>query len=155
MAELDLDVAGVDQAIIAAFQALTDAPDDASELDIAALVAVAVIPVVVSMLQPTIDAKQEQLERARAANAIVRDELQAIAADSAKQTRRLSRVFEEINPDAIAEQILAKFETGGHKPDGRDRAFAKMTVRHTLSMMSATIGLSLATDESSWEDLQP
>lgn len=150
MADLDLDLAGVDQAVIAAYQALADAPADADPLDVATLVATAVIPVVVELLQPTLDAKQAELESARAANAIVRDEIRAIGEGARNQSKRISRAFECIDPDAVAEQILKKFETGGHKPDGRDRAFARMTVRHTLSFITGAVDMSLAVDETDW-----
>lgn len=152
MPEVDVGLAGVDQAVIAAFQALTDAPPNADRLDVATLVATAVIPVVVEQLQPVIDAKQAELDSARQANAIVRGEIQAIGEHARNQSKRLSLAFEVIDPDALADQIIAKFETGGHKPDGRDRVFARMTVRHTLSLMSGAIGLALAVDEATWED---
>lgn len=145
---ITLSMDDVDGVILAADAALADIDPDASRLTLAVAATHAVIPKLLEMLEPVLAATRAELAGARAANAHVRDEIREVSESARAQTKRLQRVFEEIDPDAVAAQIIAAYERGGHQVDGRDRAFAKMTVRHTITVMGRTISLSLSVDES-------
>lgn len=153
MNQFTLDMGVLDGAIIAADQALAEAAPEDSRLALAVAVTRAVIPRILEQVEATLAESRAELAAARAANAHVRDEIRAISEGARAQTRRITRVFEEIDPEAVAAQIVGYFEGRGDHPDGRDRAFMRATVRHTISALSSAISLSLSVDEKKFNDL--
>lgn len=153
MNHFTLDLGALDDAIIAADQALGEVNPEDSRLAIAVAVTRAVLPKILEQLEPVLAETRAEVASARAANAHLRDDMRAIGEDARSKVRRVTRVFEEIDPEAVAAQIIGHFETRGDVPDGRDRAFMRATVRHTIQTMSKTISLSLSVDEKQFNQL--
>lgn len=151
MTQFTIGMDGLDEAILAADQVLADVDPDASRLALAAAVTLAVLPKILEQVEEVLAESRAQLAGARAANAHVRDKIRTVTDDARAQTRRITRVFEEIDPDAVTDQILHLYATRGDRPDGRDRAFTRATVHHAIQHVAAAISLSLSTDERTLE----
>lgn len=154
MTQITLEMGEVDEVILTVDRALAEVHPDQTRLAVSVAVTRAVIPKVLELVEPVLAETRAELARSRAANSHVRDEIRSITELARAQNRRLVRVFEEIDPDAVAFQILGHYQQQGHTPDGRDRAFAKVTVRHTISVLSRAIALSLATDEKALDNIR-
>lgn len=143
---------GMDEAFEAADAALAQIDPDADRRTIGVTVTLAVLPKILAMIEPVIEANAVELARAREATAAAVRDMQLAGDRLIAQTNRLKRVFEELDPDAVATQILGNIaEHGPVSP--RDHKVCQAATHQTIKTVSQVIGMSLTVDEREFHDL--
>lgn len=143
--DFTLDMDALDAAFVAARDVLAGADPEDSELTVAITMTLAVVPHILrEVAQATADANANA-RAARAECMEVRRELRGVAERSRAQHERLMLVFEEIDDDAVAHQILGQISK--LTPIGRrDEVLVRTAVRHTIVAVGQAVTLSLSTD---------